>query len=96
MRVQVTRRGGLAGVALNAELDTAELPPDCAAAAEAALQSIASDKPAAPPSHPDGFQYEIRYANGADTARTVTLDEAEITDDLRPLIDLAMSRATLQ
>jgi hypothetical protein len=90
MRVRAVRRGGLAGVALTGDAETTELPPPTAAAAEAALRSLPAGKSAGAPSHPDGFVYELSFDGGS-----VTLDESEISDELRPLIDLAMSRATL-
>jgi hypothetical protein len=90
MQVSVVRRGGLAGVSLSGDAETSELPPPTAATAEAALRSLPPGKSAGAPSHPDGFVYELSF-NG----RSVTLDESEISDELRPLTDLAMSRATL-
>jgi hypothetical protein len=90
MRVRVVRRGGLAGVALSGDAETSELPMPAAAAAEAALSSFSAGKAAGAPSHPDAFAYEVSF-----DGRSVTLDESEISDDLRPIIDLAMSRATL-
>jgi hypothetical protein len=95
MRVQVTRRGGLAGIPLHGELETAELPPEQARAAEEALRQLPADRAPSPPTHPDAFQYDIAFSDAGVGARTVTLDETELTDDLRPIIDTAMSRGTL-
>ena len=95
MRVRVVRHGGLAGIQLRGEVDTAELPADQARAAEDRLQNLPTDKPAAPPSHPDGFQYALEFSGAGGESRTVTLDEAEIGDDLRPLVQAAMQRGTL-
>lgn len=95
MRVQVTRRGGLAGIPLQGELETAELPSEQAHSAEQALRALPSASTASTPSHPDAFQYELTYSEPGRDPRSATLDEAEISDDLRPLIDAAMARGTL-
>jgi hypothetical protein len=88
LKVQVVRRGGFAGIPLRGEVDTADLGSRRAAAAEAALRRLSVGKPAAPPAHPDSFQYELTFPGG-----TVVLDESEVCDDLRPLIDKAMEQA---
>src|SRR5215208_4374642 len=46
MRVKVTRRGGLAGVALRGEVETTTLSPKKARAAEAALKTLRARGPA--------------------------------------------------
>ena len=86
MRVTVVRRGGLAGVALRGDADTADLP----AQVEAAVRNLPAGKPAAAPSHPDGFQYEVSFGG-----QSAVIDESEVNDDLRPLIEDAMSRAAI-
>jgi hypothetical protein len=95
VRVHVVRRGGLAGIPLRGELETSELTANQAAPAEAALQGLAVGKPPAPPSHPDGFQYQLTFSGADGAARTVTIDEAEVSDALRPVIEMAASRGTL-
>ncbi len=99
MRVRVVRHGGLAGIALRGEVDTAELSETQtqvqAKAIEDLLHGLPLDKPPAAPHHPDGFQYEIAFSEAGGEIRSVLLDESEISDDLRPLIQLAMQRGTL-
>ena len=93
MHVKVVRRGGIAGVALRGEVDTASLPRHEAAAAQQALSRL-PDKEAAAPRHPDGFQYEIAYSDRG-AQRSLKLDESEISDALQPVIDAAMENASL-
>ena len=90
MQVQVTRRGGLMGIPLSGQVDTSELPADQSRAAERALQKL-PDSSAPTPSHPDAFLYELSFGGG----RSVAIDESDLTDDLRPLIDAALDRGTL-
>jgi hypothetical protein len=95
MHVRVTRRGGLAGILLRGELQTSELPAQQATLAEEALQKLPADRPPSPPRHPDGFQYEIAFSPPDGAARSLVIDEAEVSDALRPVIETAMSRGTL-
>jgi hypothetical protein len=87
MRVEVVRRGGLAGIPLRGSIDTADLPP---AAARAASGVLTASRAASGPPHPDGFQYEL-----SGRGQSVVLNEREISDDLRPLIDAALAHGTL-
>ncbi|HET9256455.1 MAG TPA: protealysin inhibitor emfourin [Pseudonocardiaceae bacterium] len=87
MRIDVTRRGGFAGVALHAVLDTATLAAAEASRAEAALRELPWDRPAAEPIAPDRFRYQLATYEGGHLRR-VELTECEIPDPLRPLLDL--------
>lgn len=87
MQVKVTRRGGIAGVALYAGLDTAQLAAAEASRAEAALRDLPWGRPAAEPTGADRFRYEMVIVEG-DHERRVELGEGEIPDALRPLLDL--------
>jgi hypothetical protein len=87
MRVHVTRRGGLAGVALHAVLDTAQLGAAEATRAEAALRDLPWNRLPAEPTGPDRFCYEVVIAEGGHE-RHVELGETEIPDTLRPLLEL--------
>ncbi len=92
MRVEVVRRGGIAGIALRGVVDTATLPPDVTAAVEIGLQRLTSHQ-AGPSRHPDSFQYEITVQDlAADdgAARRIVLDESELPEELRPLVDAAV------
>jgi hypothetical protein len=90
MRITVVRRGGLAGVALRGDADTSELSPPTATAAEEALKNLPSRGSEIAASHPDGFLYELSF-----DGNSVTLDESQISDDLRPIIESAMSKGRL-
>lgn len=94
MHIEVVRRGGLAGITLRGAVDTAALTPDIATAGEAALRGLAFDRPASPPRHPDSFQYELTVVDGG-TRRTSVLDEAELPEALRPIIDAAVAQGRL-
>src|SRR5262245_42473141 len=87
MRVDVTRRGGFAGVALHAALDTAQLAEADAVRAEAALQELPWGRPPTEPTGPDRFRYEVVTVEG-DRRRYIELTEGEIPDPLRPLLEL--------
>ena len=50
---------------------------------------------ATPPPHPDGFQYEIAFAPADGAARSLVLNEGDVSDALRPVIATAMGRGTL-
>jgi len=95
MRVRVIRRGGLAGIAMRGEIETTELPPHQAQLAEEALHGLPADAPPAAPQHPDGFQYEIAFSPPGGASRTTLIDEAEVSEALRPVIETAMHHATL-
>ena len=95
MHVRVVRRGGLAGIALRGEADTDELPGDQAEAIENLLHGLPVDKQPAAPRHPDGFQYALEFPAAGGEPRSIILDESEVSDDLRPLIQRAMERGTL-
>jgi hypothetical protein len=95
MRVRVVRRGGLAGIPMRGEIETSELPAQQAALADAALHSLPADAAPAPPHHPDGFQYEIAFSPADGASRSMLIDEADVSDALRPVIETAMGHATL-
>jgi hypothetical protein len=95
MRVKVVRRGGLAGIPLRGEIDTAELPPEQARLAEAALHALPAQGAEAPVPHPDGFQYEIAFSPQAGAERSMLVNEGELPEELRPVIQTAMGRGTL-
>jgi hypothetical protein len=96
VQVEVVRRGGLAGVALRGAVDTTELPPEVAEPAEAALGELQFDGAPPTPSHPDSFTYAISVIEEDGSSRTAMLDESELPDGLRPLIDAAMEQAEIE
>jgi hypothetical protein len=95
VRAEIVRRGGLAGIPLSGVVDTAQLPADIAARTEAALRALPFGRPPSPPRHPEGFQYEITLTEDGQR-RSAVIDEAEVTDDLRPAIDAARRGGHLQ
>jgi len=95
MQIHITRRGGLAGIPLRGEIETSELPPQQARLAEEALQRLPVGAPPTAPRHPDGFQYEIAFSPAEGAGRSMVIDESEVSDALRPVIETAMGHATL-
>ncbi|MEO7195911.1 MAG: protealysin inhibitor emfourin [Pseudonocardiaceae bacterium] len=87
MRVSVTRRGGLAGIALHATLDTADLGAADAIRAEAALRNLPWGRLPTAPTGADRFRYEVRAEQGG-RERQVELSDTEIPATLRPLVEL--------
>jgi hypothetical protein len=83
VRVQVKRKGGLAGLTLAAELDTEDLGSEEAPRVEGALeQLLARDQSSGPP-HPDGFEYQFELPDRG----SVTVPEQELPEELQPLLD---------
>jgi hypothetical protein len=84
MRVQIRRRGGLAGVALRADLDTSELDRETAAHVEGAIARLLNTGGTVPAPQPDAFEYEITVPDRGDS---VLVGEREMPSDLEPLIE---------
>jgi hypothetical protein len=89
MHIQVVRRGGIAGVTLRGETDSAELAGD----AEELLRSLPSGDPASP-GRPDRFRYEI-IVTEAGRSQTAHFNEDELPKSLRPVVDAALARGTI-
>jgi hypothetical protein len=70
------RKGGLAGLTLAADLETAE------PGVERALEQLVERGASGPP-HPDAFEYHFELPDG----RAVAVPEHELPDDLEPLLD---------
>jgi hypothetical protein len=83
VRIQVRRRGGLAGIALCADLDTAELGVQTAARVENAVAQLLATTATSPTPKPDAFEYEITVPGSGDS---VLVAEDELPTDLEPLI----------
>ena len=95
-RLRLRRTGGFAGIATEAAIDTAELPPGeaeplLAALDEVDLASLASRRPP-PPGPPDTFRYALDVERGGAT-HSVTLAEAEVPQALRPVLAALSERA---
>ena len=85
MRIRVRRVGGFAGnVALGAELETSQRPPEEAARLEAAVHALRWGAAASAAPHPDAFRYEVDLPDSPDKG-TAVLQERELTGDLEPL-----------
>jgi hypothetical protein len=84
MRIQIKRRGGLAGVTLRADLDTAELGSQTGAHVEEAVARLLTGTEAARTPHPDAFEYEITIPSRGDS---VSVGEHELPRELEPLVE---------
>src|SRR4051794_2364619 len=100
-RLRLRRTGGLAGLPVEAALDTADLAPAEAEPLLAALDAARLDSPeiarlagggAPRPGAPDAFGYELEVTRGADTRR-LRFGELDMPDSLRALVALLGSRA---
>ena len=95
-RLRLRRTGGYAGVATEAELDTAELEPDEArellgALDRADLPALAGRQQAQPPM-PDAFRYELEVRRG-DQSHTIAFGDLDRPQELAPVIDALAARA---
>ena len=91
MHIQVVRRGGIAGVTLRGEADTAELA-GAGGDAEELLRSLPA-RPAGP-GRPDRFRYEITVTD-AGQSRTAHFNEDELPQSLRPVVNAALANGTI-
>ena len=85
MRVQLTRRGGIAGVSLHADLATSDLDAATAARVEEALDRLMDQPPAASPAQPDRFYYEITLP---ERNRSTFVAEHDVPTELTPLVEM--------
>jgi hypothetical protein len=92
MHIQVVRRGGIAGVTLRGEADTAELA-GAGGDTEKLLRSLPSGDPASP-GRPDRFRYEITVTE-AGQSRTSHFNEDELPESLRPVVHAALANGTV-
>jgi len=86
LRLTLRRTGGLAGLAMEAELDTAALEPGDAAQVRAAVERALAQPPAATPgTGADRYQYNLIVRRGADR-HELTFGEAAVPEALAPLV----------
>jgi IMP dehydrogenase/GMP reductase len=90
MHIQVVRRGGIAGVTLRGEADSAEV---AGADVEEILRSLPSGRPESP-GRPDRFRYEITVTDG-ERSQTAHFAEDELPTGLRPLVGAALAHGTV-
>jgi hypothetical protein len=92
VRVAFRRSGGLAGLTMTTDLDADQLGSSHAAV----VQDLLSDEPppAAPTASgaPDRFAYELTVAGG-DRSRTYRWGEAEVPEQVKPLVAELTARA---
>src|SRR3954447_2070986 len=93
MQVEIVRRGGLPAVPVRDTVDTTELAPDQAAAAEAAVRGLKSGRRAGQPG-PERVHDEITEMRGG-PRRSVVLNEADLPDGLWPMVELAVARGKI-
>jgi len=85
VRVQVTRRGGIAGISLHADLATSDLDAATAARVEEALDRLMDQPHVASAAQPDRFYYEITLP---DRNRTTSVAEQDLPTELTPLVEM--------
>jgi len=91
VRIDVERSGGFAGIRCSRSVDTNRLTAPEAAQWQRLVDAAdlaALEGPARNPG-PDRFRYVISIADG-DRRRRVTLDEEDLNDDRRELVDHVM------
>ena len=96
-QLRLRRTGGIAGRAVEAAVDTAQLSPDeagpiLAALDAASLESPELDRRDAAPGPPDAFRYELEVTRAGATRR-LCFGELDTPASLRPVLALLRSRA---
>jgi hypothetical protein len=89
-RLHLTRTGGLAGIAMEATVDTGELDPATADRVLAAVRTDVSSRRAAP-GLPDAFTYELEIDDGSGTRR-VTFSDPDAPASLQPALEVLRPR----
>lgn len=92
MHIQVVRRGGIAGVTLRGEADSAELA-GAGGDTEELLRSLPSGRSPSP-GRPDRFRYEITVTDG-ERSQTAHFNEDELPEGLRPIVRAALANGTV-
>ena len=90
MRLRVERHGGIAGIPMTAEVDTAELGDEAAARAEQAWRELGTRGDAAPSAGADRFVFRLTRLDGDRASATVP--EPDVPVDLHPLVTLVHER----
>jgi hypothetical protein len=95
MRVHVTRSGGMAGLVLEGDLDTATLDAKQRDDVERILGQLQATGRSGRPLGADRFQYDVTIATDAEVRR-VTLAEPDASTELHELLSaIAHHRVTL-
>jgi hypothetical protein len=91
-RIRLERSGGLAGLDLTANVDSASLSPDDAAHLMSLLDKIKSQGPPVPPKGADRFQYDIQLERDG-KVQTITAYDGSMSPELKALTDRVMRLA---
>jgi hypothetical protein len=95
-QLSLRRTGGLAGLPVQAALDTSTLPSAEADAIVGALDRVdlahVQDAAGHPPGAADTFHYELQV-DRAGATHTASFTDRQIPDDLTPVIHALMERA---
>jgi hypothetical protein len=96
MHIEFVRTGGISGMRLARSFDTQKLLPDQASALTRLIDEVGffklPEQIKQSSSGVDRYQYQISVSS-AQQAHTINIDEAAITEQLHPLIDLLTSLA---
>jgi len=95
-QLRLRRTGGLAGLRLQARLDTRSLPEAEGQALIGALDRFAAEpqtpRTQSPPGAADTMHYELEIDRGG-AARTVSFSERQVPEALAPVVHALMDRA---
>lgn len=98
VKVEVSRSGGFAGIALHSEVDVATLSPSevdelTGLIAQANLDELVPRLSAAPaaPTGPDRFLYDVTVRTGQNTYQ-FAVQEGAVPPEVQPLLALVMRR----
>jgi hypothetical protein len=89
-RLRLKRSGGFAGIATEAAIDTAELPPGEAEPLLAALDAVDLRSLAGRPPPPPRYALDVERGG---TTHSITLAEADVPQALRPVLAALSGRA---
>jgi hypothetical protein len=92
VRVQVTRRGGISGVPLHADLATSDFDGETAARVEEALCRLMDQPQVASPPQPDRFYYEITVP---ERGRSTSVAEHDLPPELTPVVEMLSKVGTV-
>jgi hypothetical protein len=95
-QISLRRTGGLAGLPMEAKLDTRELAPEQAQAILGALGSVDLDRVGTgkdwPPGAADTFHYDLEV-QGEEGAHTASFSDRQVPAELAPVVHALMERA---
>jgi hypothetical protein len=95
-QISLRRTGGLAGLPMEATLDTRELAPAEAQEILGALESVDLDRLGSGKDHPPGaadtFHYDLKVDRGEAT-RSASFSDRQLPPELAPVVRALMDRA---